>query len=145
VLIIGQADESSLAIMSMTAIAMGAQLSPQAASFYIFDGTPADSPLFGVLAKAVSALPHQVQNIDYRAVPEGIHKLALELQNRQASDSSNPPAIFVLIFGMQRYRSLRKSEDTFGFSSSSSEEEKPPDTGKEFADLLREGPAVGIH
>jgi DNA segregation ATPase FtsK/SpoIIIE-like protein len=145
VLIIGQADESSLAIMSLAAISMAAQLSPAAASFQIFDGTPADSPLFGILAKAVSVLPHQVTNVDYRAVPEAIHKLALELQNRQSSDTSSPPAIFVLIFGLQRYRSLRKSEDAFGFSSSSSDEEKPPDTGKEFADLLREGPAVGIH
>jgi len=145
VLVIGQADESALAMMSMSAIALGSQLSPQAASFFILDGTPADSPLFGVLANAVSALPHQVNNVEYRAVADAIHKLALELQGRQASESSNPPAIFVLIFGLQRYRALRKSEDTFGFSSGSGDEEKPPDTGKEFADLLREGPGVGIH
>jgi hypothetical protein len=145
VLIIGQADEAALAIMSMSAIGLGSQLSPAAASFYIFDGTPADSPLFGVLPNALGALPHQVQNVEYRSVAEVIHKLALELQTRQGSESSNPPAIFVLIYGLQRYRALRKSEDSFGFSSGSSDEEKPPDTGKEFADLLREGPANGIH
>jgi hypothetical protein len=81
--------------------------------------------------------------VDYRAVPEAIHELAEELKKRQSSEGSNPPAIFVIVFGLQRYRSLRKSEESFGFSGG--DEEKPPDPGKEFADLMRDGPANGIH
>jgi DNA segregation ATPase FtsK/SpoIIIE, S-DNA-T family len=49
----------------------------------------------------------------------------------------------VLIYALQRYRELRKAEDEFNFSLS--EEEKKPNPGKQFADLLREGPAAGIH
>jgi len=44
---------------------------------------------------------------------------------------------------LQRYRGLRKSEESFGFSSG--DEEKPLDPGKEFADIMRDGPVNGIH
>jgi hypothetical protein len=36
---------------------------------------------------------------------------------------------------------LRKSEDSFSFST----EDKGPQPDRQFADLLREGPALGIH
>ncbi len=143
VLIVGQNEEAALAMMSQAMVGLAAQLSPKEASFVILDGSPADSPSFGVLGKVAGALPHESKNVEYRAVPEAIHELAKELATRHESDTSNPPAIFVMIFGMQRYRSLRKSEESFSFSSG--DEEKPPDPGKEFADLMRDGPAAGIH
>ena len=59
-------------------------------------------------------------------------------------EASHPPSIFIVVFGLQRYRSLRKSEESFGFSSGG-DEAKPIDSGKEFADLMRDGPANGIH
>jgi DNA segregation ATPase FtsK/SpoIIIE, S-DNA-T family len=143
ILVIGQNEEAALAMMSQSMIGLAAQLSSAGASFYLLDGSPQDSPSFGVLGKVAASLPHSIKNVDYRAVPEAIHELALELQKRQADDASNPPAIFVMIFGMQRYRALRKAEDSFSFSSG--DEEKPADPGKEFADLLRDGSTRGIH
>ena len=51
-----------------------------------------------------------------------------------------------MIYGLQRYRSLRKAEDDFSFSSmGSGDEPKKANTGKQFADLLKEGPTVGVH
>src|SRR5206468_8792304 len=38
---------------------------------------------------------------------------------------------------------LRKQEESFGFSPS--DEEKAPAADKQFADLMREGPHLGIH
>ncbi|MGD0461056.1 MAG: FtsK/SpoIIIE domain-containing protein [Tepidisphaeraceae bacterium] len=145
VLIIGQNEESALAITALSMISLAAQLSPASASFYLFDGTPADAATHGYLASVAAALPHRTKLVDYRAVPQGIHELAQELERRQSSDAANSPSIFVFVFGLQRYRALRKSDDTFNFSSSSGDEEKPSDPGKEFADLMREGPANGIH
>ena len=49
----------------------------------------------------------------------------------------------MFIYALQRYRQLRKSEDSFSFGGA--DEGKPPSPDKQFADLLREGPAVGIH
>ena len=109
------------------------------------DGSPTDGQSFGILSKVAKSLPHEVKDIEYRNVAAAIHELTLEMEKRREADQSNPPAIFAFIFAMQRFRALRKSEESFSFSSSEGGEEKPPDTGKEFADLLREGPAVGIH
>jgi hypothetical protein len=145
VLIVGQNEESALAITALSMISMAAQLSPKSASFYLFDGTPVDVATNGYLASVAASLPHRTKVVDYRAVPQAVHELALELERRQAADASTAPSIFVFVFGLQRYRALRKSEDSFNFSSSSSDEEKPLDPGKEFADLMREGPANGIH
>jgi hypothetical protein len=48
-----------------------------------------------------------------------------------------------VIYGLQRYRALRKSEE--GFSFGVSDEEKKPQPDKQFTELLREGPSLGIH
>src|SRR5687768_17725385 len=67
------------------------------------------------------------------------------MQKRQSSEQSagNPPAMYLFIYGLQRFRALRRQEESFSFSSTN--EEKPPQPDKQFADLLREGPALGIH
>jgi hypothetical protein len=52
----------------------------------------------------------------------------------------------VFIYGLQRYRMLRKTEESFSFSATSDEEgEKKIAPDKIFNDLIREGPALGIH
>jgi hypothetical protein len=49
-----------------------------------------------------------------------------------------------LVYGLQRYRVLRRSEDAFGFSmDEEADAAKPPDA--QFTGLLREGPGVGMH
>jgi S-DNA-T family DNA segregation ATPase FtsK/SpoIIIE len=143
VIIIGQAEESALAITALSMVDLAAQLAPNAASFYLLDGTPADAQNHGYLASVAAALPHRTKIVDYRTVPRAIHEIAKELENRQTNESSNPPPIFLFIFGLQRYRTLRKSEESFSFGSGDGG--KAPDPGKEFADILREGPPNGIH
>jgi DNA segregation ATPase FtsK/SpoIIIE, S-DNA-T family len=143
VLIIGQNEERALAIVALAMVGLAAQVSPNSAGFYLLDGTPTDGQMHGFLPGVAAVLPQRTKVVDYRAVPDAIHELAQELQRRQGGDAANLPSIFVFVFGLQRYRALRKSEESFGFSSS--DEEKPADPGKEFADLMREGPPNGIH
>jgi hypothetical protein len=81
--------------------------------------------------------------IEYRAVAEAIAELHTEMQRRLSEHDNNAPSIYVIICGLQRYRALRKSEESFNFSMS--DEEKKPQPDKQFADLLREGPSLGIH
>ena len=62
-----------------------------------------------------------------------------------SAGGANPPPIYLFVYGLQRYRALRKSEDS-GFSfGSSGDEEKKPQPDKQFIDILRDGPPVGIH
>ena len=51
-------------------------------------------------------------------------------------------SVFLLIYGLQRYRMLRRAEDAFGLSL---DEEAGPRPDAQFANILREGPAVGVH
>ena len=44
--------------------------------------------------------------------------------------------MFLVIYGLQRCRDLRRREDDFGFGRAGDE---PPDPAKQFADLLRDG------
>jgi hypothetical protein len=91
-----------------------------------------------------AALPHESRNVEYRAVPDAINELEAEMQRRQSGDDANPPAIYLMIYGLQRYRALRHQEETFSFSASE-DGPKPPKTDQQFAAILREGPSVGIH
>jgi hypothetical protein len=142
-LIIGQNEDTALALVSLAMVGLAAQLPADAISFRLLDGAPADSPSFGVLPRVAASLPHQTKVVDYRALGEAIHELAGEMHRRQDASAAAAPAIVLIIYGLQRYRALRKSEESFGFSAS--DEEKAADPSKEFVELMREGPAVGIH
>jgi hypothetical protein len=117
--------------------------SPKSSIFYVFDGSPADSPLAGVMPTMKRVLPQDVRLVEYRAAEEAMGEIAAEMQRRQSGGGANPPPVFVIIYGLQRYRALRKSEESFSFGSG--DEEKKPQADKQFADLLREGPALGMH
>ena len=143
VLVIGQYDEPAMAMMVSMMLSIAAQRPPGSAVFYVMDGTPADSALAGVFRQVASALPHEVKHVEYRAVPQAMTEIAAEVQRRQESEPGNAPDVFVFVYALQRYRALRKSEDSFSFSSG--DEEKAPDPGKQFAEVLREGPPNGVH
>jgi hypothetical protein len=129
--------------MTIATISLAAQQAPGRAIFYVLDGTPADSPLAGVFARVKEALPHDVKLVEYRLVGEAIDEISKEVQRRQSTGDAEPPSIYLLVYGLQRYRTLRKTEDSFSFGSS--EGEKPPQPDKQFAEILREGPAFGVH
>jgi S-DNA-T family DNA segregation ATPase FtsK/SpoIIIE len=87
-------------------------------------------------------IPHDCRNVGWHDVADVIAELAHEVDRRMTEDQHNAPSIFLLVFGLQRYRMLRRNEDSFGFSR---DEETKPHPDIQFADLLREGPTVGVH
>ena len=143
-LIVGQADEQALGTLVACGLSLATQFTAERAEFVLMDGTPADSHLAGLLAGSLSPLPHKVTQIDYRETDAAIARLADESAARQANPDSEPPAIFLVINGLQRYRSLRKGDDE-SFSFSMSDEPKKASPSKQLVDLIREGPNVGIH
>ncbi len=144
VLMVGQRDEASLAMMASAMVSLAAQQGPKMARFYILDGSPADSPYAGHLQRVASILPHTTRMVEYREVAEAFNEIVAELHRRQQGEpSASDASIYLLIYGLQRYRTLRRQEDEFSFSRS--DEDKPPDPGQQFGELLREGPPVGIH
>ncbi|HSU66270.1 MAG TPA: FtsK/SpoIIIE domain-containing protein, partial [Tepidisphaeraceae bacterium] len=144
VMLVGQQEEQAMAVMLSSMVSLATQYPGNGAIFYVLDGTPADSYLAGAFESLKPVLPQDVRIIDYRAAGDAMNELAEEMEKRQAGDPAGQPEIFVLIYGLQRYRILRKSEDEFSFSTSS-DEPKKANPGKQFGDILREGPSLGIH
>ncbi|HEX4123260.1 MAG TPA: FtsK/SpoIIIE domain-containing protein [Tepidisphaeraceae bacterium] len=141
ILLIGQQDDEAMAIISDMMLSLGVQQSPAEAMFYIFDGSPVDSPLASVLPSIKSAMPHEVKLIDFRGTADTLAELGAELLRRRESETPGP-SIYVIFYGLQRYRILRKGDD-FAFSAGSDEKAAAPD--KLFVDMIREGPNEGIH
>jgi len=89
-------------------------------------------PPVGILVQEAHA------NVEYRATEDAIAELSSELSRRQSGGGANPPPLFLMIYGLQRYRGLRKQEDSFGFGSG--DEEKKPQTDKQFTENRSERP-----
>jgi energy-coupling factor transporter ATP-binding protein EcfA2 len=87
------------------------------------------------------ALPVEV--IPPRELSSVLAEFVAEYERRQTLTGTAPPPWFLLLVDLQRFRELRKSDDDFSFSRRG--EEKPANPSKQFATLIREGPAVGLH
>ena len=74
--------------------------------------------------------------------PEVLAELAAELARRQEAAATQSPPVYLLIYNAGRFRDLRKEEE---FSFGGSDDSKPASPAKQFATIVREGPAVGIH
>jgi hypothetical protein len=148
-LIIGQHDESALGILATTLVSLAAQHAPSetegraaGARFYLLDGSPDDSPLSGFLGRVAEVVPHPVRSAGWRDLPGLIAELADEVDRRQKANETDAPALYLFIFGLQRFRDLRKPEDDFSFSRRG---EEKPSASKQFGTILREGPALAVH
>ncbi len=137
----GQREDAVLAMMSVAMLGLAVQLPSSEARFVVLDGTPADSPNAGYLARLAAGLPHETQVVEWREAVEAIGQLRGELTRRMESGSSGGASVFVFINGIQRFRTLRRAEDEFSFGS----DQDKPAPGKQLTELLREGPACGIH
>ena len=133
---------STTMVMAVSMVSLAAQLSGKSARLVIMDGSSPDSPQAGMLGRLGSALPNDCRVVNWREVPGVIAELNQEANRRVQDDQCNRPAIILLVYGLQRYRMLRRSEDAFGLSP---DEEAQQNTAIQFAGLLREGPGVGIH
>jgi hypothetical protein len=140
--VVGQRDESAAALMAMAMISIAAQTPAAGTRIVVLDGTTPDDRLHGMLAGVRAALPHDVQIPSFRDVGDAIVALGEELARRNADGGSDAPGMFLLVNGVHRFRSLRRTEDDYSFSSGG---DAAPTPDKVLALLLKEGPLVGIH
>jgi len=147
-LLVGQQDEAALGVMVTSLLSLAAQHDPAdeanrstSARFCVLDGSPPDTPHAGYFARIADLVPHPVQVVGWRELPNVIAELAELVDRRQKNNEVEGPAAYLFIYGLQRFRDLRREEDDFGFSRG----EEKPSPAKQFATLLREGAAVGVH
>jgi hypothetical protein len=148
-LVIGQQDEGAMGIMATALIGLAAQYplagagGAPGARFYLFDGSAADSPLAGYLGRLVDLVPHPVQMVAHRELGNVLDEVAAEVERRQASADAEHQAIYLFVYDLQRFRDLRKAEDDYSFGRMG--EDAKPNPAKQFVNILREGPGVGVH
>jgi hypothetical protein len=151
--ILGQNAEATLGLLASALLTLAAALPPDRARFVVLNGSTEpehDEALRGTLAP----LPHRVDLVPFRDVDETIADLHAEMQTRLdtpgggGGDTSGGEAtVFLAIAGLQRFRQFRQSEDSFSFSLDDDPGSggAPGKPDAQLRDLLRDGPAVGIH
>jgi len=149
-LMVGQQEEAALGILATALASLAVQhtsgdngSSVSDARFYVLDGSPADAPQAGYLARLGELLPHPVQAGGWRELVPFIAEITEEMERRQKSNEIEGSESYLLIHGLQRFRDLRRDEDDFG--SFSSGEEQKPNPAKQLATILREGAVLGVH
>jgi energy-coupling factor transporter ATP-binding protein EcfA2 len=140
-LIVGQQPEAALGMLATAVISLSAHsTSPR---FYFVDGQLADAPRSGLLARMKSLFGDHVRITGTRELPAIMAELSAELERRQASPEAEAPSVYLILHGIQRMRDLKRGDDDFGFTSKS--DDAPASPEKQFASILREGSALGMH
>ncbi|MDG2133909.1 MAG: FtsK/SpoIIIE domain-containing protein [Phycisphaerales bacterium] len=149
VLVVGQREEAATAQFLALMLGMASQQdAPQncdehGVCFYVLDGLPADSSNAGKLAALGEQLPHRVVSGTHRDTEAILNELGALLGRRRDEGADEGARIILFLHGLQRLRDLRRDEDDFSFSSGDDDSPAKPD--QILAELLKDGPAYGIH
>ncbi|MHC5028451.1 MAG: FtsK/SpoIIIE domain-containing protein, partial [Planctomycetota bacterium] len=144
-LIVGQRDESALAIISSALLSLAAQ-SPTptngaAPRYHLFNGLLSDSPYASLPETLVDVMPTGANLVNRRDLADTLQSIVTEIEDRQNRDASADPAMHLFFLGLQRFRNLRPSDD-FSFSM---DEDAAPSPDKLLKSILADGPTVGVH
>jgi hypothetical protein len=169
-LVVGGEEESALGVLQNAVIALAAQhpgdcpvFSSQApapgddqerekgtlplgaasaAQFVVLDGSRPDAEFAGAWQRLADVLPQFIKLAGPRDTAGAIAAAAEELARREAAGEEDAPPLVLVIYNAGRFRDLRRGEDDFGFSM---DRDKPPRPDKQWNEILRNGPAWGVH
>jgi hypothetical protein len=139
-LIVGQQDQMALGVLTSAVVSLAAQTA--GAQFILIDGRQSEAPTAGVWSRLPDALPQTVRLAGWRDIPSVTGEMTAEMERRQKEPDADAAPVYLVIYGLQRCRDLRRREDDFSFERGADE---PANPSKQFADLLREGASLGIH
>jgi energy-coupling factor transporter ATP-binding protein EcfA2 len=150
-LILGQNEKASTAMLSTAVVSIAVHQSPQTARFYIINLSNVDADWHDTLPSLGDALPHTVKigrGRDVRKIIEEVGEVVSErsLLEDEAIEVSPSPGlslqgrgdydetIYLVIIGIQRARELR-SVDVY----------TPAEAAEQLSTILRDGPDLGVH
>ncbi len=131
-LIINEDEKVATGLLTIALFTLAAQHRPDAAHFYIIDERQ-DTPYVDRLRQRELQLLHRVEVATKRTLSSFLTEISDEIGDRAETDTGQKPAIYLLIYGLQRIHALR------------SEEQVSSSLSKQFASILRDGPEQGIH
>jgi hypothetical protein len=113
------------------------------ARFVVLDGSRPDAAFGGAWQRLADALPPQCVTVSGpRDTGRVIAGVAEELARREAAGDEHAPPLLLVVYNAGRFRDLRRGEDDFGFSL---DRDKPPRPDRQWSEILRNGPARGVH
>lgn len=143
-LMVGPHEPAALGMLSTALVSLSA--AEPTARVFAFDGTRPGEEAEGVWERVAEALPCEARVIDQSGVTQAMGELFDELAAREAAqqdpNTPPPPPIYVLMHNAGRFRELRKREDDYGFGMGDDGPKKPD---AQFAEIVRNGPALGVH
>lgn len=139
-LVVGPDERSALGMLTVGAISLAA--SDPAARFVILDASRPGDASAGVWNRVADVLPESVTVAEPGGVAGSIAEVAAEVARREAESDDTAPPIYLVIHNAGRFRDLRRTEDDFSFSM---DKDKPPSPDKQLAEILKQGPGVGVH
>ena len=142
-LIVGQQDETTTNMIASTLLSLDKQYTPGSVSFKLLEGTTQDAVHASILPDVVRNMSNDVTTVGVRDVEEHMTELYTELQKRMEEGAANAPTIFLVMNALHRFRDLRRNEDDYGFSRDDEDKTKTP--SQILAELLKEGPQLGMH
>jgi hypothetical protein len=142
-LLVGQRDETMLALISLGLVSLAAQYPLGTARFILCDGTAPGTSQREYIERIIRAIPHPIMVAKPGDLGDVMQELAGEMKQRsEAGDAEAAPPVFLFIQGIQKYSKLRYEED-FGFSTADTE--APPNPAMVLNNLICEGTRLGFH
>jgi S-DNA-T family DNA segregation ATPase FtsK/SpoIIIE len=141
-LIVGQREESALALLGLGISGLAAQFPRDGARFVVLDSTPPDTSQRAFVDGVVKSVPQPTTLARGGDLALALAELGAELKRRADDEhAAQAPAVFVFILGLQNFKKLRQ-EDDFSFSTSEDDTANP---AKLLGELITGGAASGIH
>lgn len=135
-LVVGHNEEAALGVLSNGLLALAGQ-GPDA-RFLILDGSLPDSQSAQTWQCLASLIPN-VKVVGPREAVTALQEVVEELHARTAFAAP----VFVIGFDLARFRELRKADDDYG-GFSGFDKSKSANGAALFADIVKDGPTVGI-
>jgi hypothetical protein len=121
---------------------LGLAVSGMKSRIWILESPSAGESGLKTLMRGLSSRSRIIEPAELKTA---IAELREDLRDRQDNSSKAADPVFLIIADLARLRDLRKSEDDFGFGGFGSGDSSPPSPTKMLAEILRDGPSVGIH
>jgi len=142
-LMIGQRDESALAMLGISLVSLAAQQPRGTARFVVLDTTAPGSRHREFIEKIVQAIPHEIALAGNAELGEIFLELMNELGRRTVSEqAARSQAVYLFIHGIQRFKGLRHEDD---FNISLDDTQSSANPGKQLDQIICEGPPLGFH
>lgn len=141
VAIVGNEERSALGMLSAAAAALVGQQRERGVRITVLDGARPESEDRDAWEQIAAALGAAVQRRGPRDAAAVVQELAEEVARRAGEIDVVHPPRYLFVYDLSQFRDLRLTEDEFSFASA--KQAATPD--RLFRDVLKEGPAVGVH